>query len=154
MLTLLFLAEKLKQRKRFSYSKLDAIFGIFCCVKRRFGCWKGPYRNNKYYNEAKDKLSNDLDVMNIVSTVNKVKVLVDVLLNNRQKQLLNLSEVHTVHDKKSEENDLDEIWSYKSKKNKSKKAEFEDKIDGMNSGNKKSVISIVYFLIIHHLESK
>jgi len=45
-----------------------------------------------------DKYANDLDIMNIISTVNKTKILMDVLLDEHQKQLLNLGESQTVND--------------------------------------------------------
>ena len=57
-----------------------------------------PYRNTEYYNKAKDKFMNDMDIMNIVSNLNKVQVLVDTLFDRHQKELMNFSKNHTVLD--------------------------------------------------------
>ena len=77
-----------------------------------------------------EKFGNDLDVMNIVTTMNKTRVLAEALLDDNQKLMMNFSQTHTVNDEKSGNNDLDSILKYKCSKFKKKKAEFDYKIEG------------------------
>ena len=45
-----------------------------------------------------DKYRSDLDITNIVHTLNKTKVLVECLMNAHQKELLKYSQALTIHD--------------------------------------------------------
>jgi len=45
-----------------------------------------------------DKYRSDLDITNIVHTLNKTKILVDWLMNTQQKELLKYSRSLTIHD--------------------------------------------------------
>jgi len=63
------------------------------------------------------KYMKDMDITNIVNTIHQTRIMVDLLMDERQKELSKYSHVHTVEDDISDKSHLSGVLKYKYLKN-------------------------------------
>ena len=66
------------------------------------------------------KYMKDMDITNIVNTIHQTRIVVDLLMDERQKELSKFSHVHTVEDDMTDKSHLSGILKYNYPKSKKK----------------------------------
>ena len=125
-------------RKRFNYNSWHVLQYLICCIacrQRRSRKWK----THLLYNQAKKKVYNQLDVVNILRWIEQLKLLSKVLLNHKQKFWLKFQKEHLLElDANSEEE--------KKRLRKEKRDEDKDFIKGLQNKDPKIVEKVVKML--------
>ena len=119
------LREKLKNRKRFTYSYLDFIYTHFCWIKRRFSLCKkkdSVYDNYIWYQKGVAKYEQEIDLVSIITSIRRLNLLMDMTLDQNQRLLEIYSPYHNVEFSQNEyEMYMKDIPKYKGSKHISKK---------------------------------
>jgi hypothetical protein len=94
------LGDEMKQRRRFDFSTCDFLYGTFWWIKRKYPwCRKNGtsvHDNHLLFEKGLKKFNVDLDLMTIITTVRRMKVLTELLFNDNQKLLEKYSKYHTI----------------------------------------------------------
>jgi hypothetical protein len=94
------LGNEMKQRRRFDYSTLDFLYSAFWWVKYKYP-WckkngKSVHDNYILFRKGLEKFYVDLDLLSVITTVRKMKVLTDLFFNDNQQLLEKYSKYHTI----------------------------------------------------------
>jgi hypothetical protein len=95
------LALEMKHRRRFNFGMLDFLYGAYFCCKRQYKCWRKDgnsiHDNYLVYRRGWESFYLDLDVVSILTTVRRMKVLSNLFFNDTQKQLEKYSIFHSIN---------------------------------------------------------
>jgi hypothetical protein len=95
------LALEMKHRRRFNFGMLDFLYGAYFCCKRQYKCWRKDgnsiHDNYLVYRRGWESFYLDLDVVSILTTVRRMKVLSNLFFNDTQKQLEKYSIFHAIN---------------------------------------------------------
>ncbi|CAI2368877.1 unnamed protein product [Moneuplotes crassus] len=84
---LVILEEKVKNIKKFKYTRRNSLYGILCCFKCKKLC-KSSYQNYQVFQQGIERYSQQMDISNIVSSMRRVETLLNIVLTDQQKELL------------------------------------------------------------------
>jgi hypothetical protein len=120
------LSETMLSRRRFTFTHLDALYGIFCPIKSRLFCCRGKrdsvYDNYMLYKKGVEKFYTDWDIASLINTTRRLGILSDLLLTPKQQKLEVYSRQYLLN---YADKDLVEHWK-RVPKYKGRQGEFEN----------------------------
>ncbi|CDW79542.1 UNKNOWN [Stylonychia lemnae] len=93
-------------RKRFKYTALNILEYVFSCLCLKRGTslkYKQKFKKHFIFKKGQDKLLEELDIVSILKSMRQVKLLTQVLLNQRQNMILKFQRKNLIETSSSSE---------------------------------------------------
>jgi hypothetical protein len=129
------LANSLQNVRRYAFNKKNLFYYFCCCIKRRWKCFKDDiHTNHILYTKGKQKYLQDMDIMNIVSSLHQVRTLTNLLIDDRQAILAKFNKYRNVdHLDPDGGKPMQEVVKYKCSNYNSKHEHFSETIQELCS---------------------
>mmetsp|Transcript_18735 Transcript_18735/g.18397 ORF Transcript_18735/g.18397 Transcript_18735/m.18397 type:complete len:154 (+) Transcript_18735:30-491(+) len=107
------LLNTMKGKRRYGYTPLDSLYGLFCIFKKKTWC-RRRYKNSQIYQKGLNRYCQDLDAANIVQNLHNLNLLMGIIFNDRQRVLSKFSRERSINNEDGYmQNSMDMILQYK-----------------------------------------
>ncbi|CAI2358830.1 unnamed protein product [Moneuplotes crassus] len=118
------LLRKMNNKRRYGYTTLDLIYGVFCLIKMKTFCRK-RYINSRIYSRGCKRYSLDLDVVNIISKTHHSEIMMKWIFDDKQRFIAKFSNKRSMSNIEDHlRNPLKSILKYKCSNYESREARY------------------------------
>jgi len=103
--------EDLSRRSIFKYTLFDAWKYLYCCLScRRQRIKQLDMERHAMYERGEKKMQEELDIVNFIRTIRRVKLLSQVLLSKKQDMLLKFQRNNVLNERQQSDDESDEDY--------------------------------------------
>ncbi|CAI2380995.1 unnamed protein product [Moneuplotes crassus] len=146
------LLNTMKGKRRYGYTPLDSLYGLFCIFKKKTWC-RRRYKNSQIYQKGLNRYCQDLDAANIVQNLHNLNLLMGIIFNDRQRVLSKFSRERSINNEDGYmQNSMDMILQYKCTNFEAKKEQYHEAVQDFVNNLKASELSEYDKRLINQIE--